>query len=160
MGPKAAVQQAIDSQRTSESVTKNSEMMDLVGEIALGNNAWAVGRFDMIASKAKLPAEVQQRMPPIKWFAAAGDINGGIRGMVRADATDEKSAELLRRQVNGLLALGEMLGGTDPKAAAMVKSLQMSGTGNTVAISFSLPAELLQMIPQAAGKQDLEKQQQ
>jgi hypothetical protein len=160
MGAKAAVQQAIDSQRTSESVTKNSEMMDLVGEIALGNNAWAVGRFDMIASKAKLPAEVQQRMPPIKWFAAAGDINGGIRGMVRADATDEKSAELLRRQVNGLLALGEMLGGTDPKAAAMVKSLQMSGTGNTVAISFSLPAELLQMIPQAAGKQDLEKQQQ
>jgi hypothetical protein len=72
--------------------------------------------------------------------------------MLRADANDEQSAELLRRQVSGLLALGEMLGGSDPKAAALVKSLQMSGSGKTVALSFSVPAELLQMIPQAAGK--------
>jgi hypothetical protein len=158
MGAKTAVQQCIDSQRTSESVTKNAEMMQLVSEMAQSNQAWAVGRFDMIASKAKLPTEVAQRMPPIKWFAAAGHINGGISGMLRADANDEQSAELLRRQVNGLLALGEMLGGNDPKVAALTKSLQMSGTGNTVAISFTIPAELLQMIPQAAGKQELEKQ--
>ena len=91
-------------------------------------------------------------MPPIKWFAATGHINGGISGMLRADAHDADSAELLRRQVNGLLALGEMLGGNDPKAAALVKSLQMSGTGNTVALSFTVPAELLQLIPSAIEK--------
>ena len=152
MGAKPAVQQAIASQAASQSITKNTDMMQLVTEIAQTNHAWAVGRFDMIASKAKLPPEVAQRMPPIKWFAAAGHINGGISGMLRADAVDEQSAELLRRQVNGLLALGEMLAGSDPKAAALTKSLQMSGSGNTVALSFSVPAELLQMIPQAAGK--------
>ncbi len=154
MGVKSVVQQSIASQATSQSITKNSEMMDLVGEIALNNQAWAVGRFDMIASTAKLPAEVAQRMPPIKWFAATGHINGGISGTLRADALDEQSAELLRRQVNGLLALGEMLGGSDPKAAAFVKSLQMSGTGNTVALSFTVPAELLQLIPMAVDQAD------
>ena len=154
MGAKAAVLRGIDAQLNSQSVTGNSEMMDLVGEIAQGNNAWAVGRFDSIASHAKLPAEVAQRMPPIKWFAAAGHVNGGITGTLRAEANDEQSAELLRRQVNGLLALGEMLGGTDPKAAALVKSLQMSGSGKTVALSFSVPAELLQLIPQAAVEAD------
>ena len=153
MGAKVAVQQAIASQATSQSITKNTEMMDLVSEIALNNQAWAVGRFDMIATSAKLPTEVAQRMPPIKWFAATGHINGGISGMLRADAHDADSAELLRRQVNGLLALGEMLGGNDPKAAALVKSLQMSGTGNTVALSFTVPAELLQLIPSAIEKQ-------
>ena len=152
MGPKAAVQRAIDSQLTSQSITKNSEMMELVGEIAQANQAWAVGRFDQIASTAKLPPEIAQRMPPIKWFAAAGHINGGISGMLRADAIDEASADQLRRTVNGLMALGEMLSGADPQAAALAKSLQMSGSGNTVTLSFSIPAELLAMIPQAAAK--------
>ena len=152
MGAKAAVQRGIDAQLNSQSITSNSEMMDLVADIAQSNNAWAVGRFDAIASQAKLPPEIAQRMPPIKWFAAAGHVNGGISGMVRAEANDEQSAELLRRQVNGLLALGEMVGGSDPKAAALVKSLQMSGAGKTVSLSFTIPAELLQLIPQAAGK--------
>jgi hypothetical protein len=35
-----------------------------------------------------------------------------------------------------------------------VKSLQMSGSGKTVALSFSVPAELLQLIPQAAVEAD------
>ena len=115
------------------------------------NNAWAVGRFDVIASQASLPAEIAQRMPPIKWFAAAGHINGGISGMLRAEANDEHAADLLRRQISGLLALGEMVAGTDPKAAVFTKSLQMSGSGKTVALSFTVPAELLQLLPQAAG---------
>ena len=153
MGAKAAVQRGIDAQLNSQSVTSNSEMMDLVSEIAQANNAWAVGRFDAIASQAKLPTEVAQRMPPIKWFAAAGHVNGGISGMLRAEANDEQAAELLRRQVNGLLALGEMVGGSDPKTAALVKSLQMSGSGKTVSLTFTVPAELLAMIPMAAGKE-------
>ena len=152
MGAKAAVLKAIDAQLTSQSVTSNSEMMDLVGEIGNGNNAWAVGRFDIIASQAKLPTELATRMPPIKYFAAAGHVNGGVSGMLRAEANDEHAADLLRRQVSGLLALGEMVAGQDPKTAAFTKSLQMSGSGKTVTLSFSLPAELLQLIPQAAAR--------
>ena len=152
IGTKATVQRAIDAQMSSHSITSNSEMMDLVGDIGGASNAWAVGRFDTIAQQAKLPAEVAQRMPPIKWFAASGHVNGGISGMLRAEATDEQSAELLRRQVSGALAFGEMVAKSDPKVGALINSLQLSGTGKTVAISFTVPAELLAMIPQHVEK--------
>ena len=156
MGVKGAVQRAIDAQMNAQSVTGNNEMMGVIGDVSYSNgqmnNAWAVGRFDVIASQAKLPTEIAQRMPPIKWFAAAGHINGGVSGMLRAEATDDHAAELLRRQISGLLALGEMVAGQDPKAAAFAKSLQMGGTGKTVSLSFTVPAELLALIPQAAGR--------
>ena len=156
MGVKSAVQKAIDAAMASQSVVGNNEMMGVISDVSYSNgqmnNAWAVGRFDVIASQAQLPAEIAQRMPPIKWFSAAGHVNGGISGTLRAEATDDHAADLLRRQISGLLALGEMVAGTDPKAAAFTKSLQMSGSGKTVALSFSVPAELLQLLPQAVAK--------
>lgn len=147
MGTRTAVQNAIDAQLTSHSITSNNEMMEIVNEVGQGNNAWAVGRFDAIASQAKLPSEIASRMPPIKWFSAAGHVNGGVSGTLRAEALDDESAELLRRQLNGALAFGEMLSKSDPKLAPLMQSLQMSGSGKTVAVSFTLPAEILQLIP-------------
>jgi hypothetical protein len=152
IGTKATVQSAIDAQLSSHSITANEEMMQLVGDISSNSNAWAVGRFDTIAQQAKLPAELASKMPPIKWFAASGHVNGGISGTLRAEALDEESAELLRRSVSGMLALGEMVGKSDPKAAAMINSLQLSGSGKTVALSFQVPAEVLSMIPQQIEK--------
>ena len=153
IGTKTTVQGAIDAQLTSHSVLANAEMMGIVADIASNNNAWAVGRFDAIATQANLPTEIASRMPPVKWFSAAGHVNGGVTGTLRAEATDEASAELLRRQVSGVLALGEMVAKSDPTAGALIKSLQMSGTGKTVALSFALPAEVLALIPQMAGAQ-------
>ena len=152
IGTKATVQSAIDAQLSSHSITANEEMMQLVGDISSNSNAWAVGRFDTIAQQAKLPAELASKMPPIKWFAASGHVNGGISGTLRAEALDDESAELLRRSVSGMLALGEMVGKSDPKAAAMINSLQLSGSGKTVALSFQVPAEVLSMIPQQIEK--------
>jgi hypothetical protein len=48
--------------------------------------------------------------------------------------------------VNGALAFGEMVGRNDPRAAAALKTIQMSGTGKTVQLSFTVPGELLQMV--------------
>ena len=151
IGTTVAVQRAIDAQMNSQSITGNDEIMALVSRIGAASNTWAVGRFDTIARQANLPAEVAQRMPPVKWFTAAGKINGGIQGTLSVEALDDASAELLRRQVSGALAFGEMIGKQDPKAAALLSSLQMSGTGKTVSISFHIPAELLEMIPKVAG---------
>jgi hypothetical protein len=120
--------------------------MTLVKQIELSHNAWAVGRFDVLASQAKLPEQIARQIPPVKWFAAAGHINGGVSGMVRVEATDNEAAELLRRQVNGALAFGEMMGRSDPRAGMVLKSIQMSGTGKTVELSFQVPAELLEMV--------------
>jgi hypothetical protein len=155
IGTKATVQGAIDAQLTSHSITSNAEMMGIVSDIASNNNAWAVGRFDAIATQANLPPEIASRMPPVKWFSAAGHVNGGVTGTLRAEATDEASAELLRRQVSGVLALGEMVAKSDPTAGALIKSLQMSGTGKTVALSFAIPAEVLALIPQMAGATEI-----
>lgn len=154
IGTTGTVQRAIDAQMTSNSITSNNEMMELVSDIGNQSNAWAVGRFDMIASQAKLPTEIASKMPPVKWFAASGHVNGGISGTLRAEAVDDASAELLRRQVSGALAFGEMIGKSDPKAGALVNSLQMSGTGKTVAVSFQLPAEMLELVTKAAAGAD------
>jgi hypothetical protein len=146
IGDTASIKRSIDAQLSSTSVTSNDEIMTLVKQIELSHNAWAVGRFDVLAAQAKLPEQIARQIPPVKWFAAAGHINGGVSGMVRVEATDEDAAELLRRQVNGALAFGEMMGRSDPRANLVLKSIQMSGTGKSVELAFTVPAELLEMV--------------
>lgn len=147
IGSDQAIKTAIDAQLSAHSITSNDEMMELVSQIETGNNAWAVGRFDAIASQAKLPQEIQNRIPAIKTFAVMAHVDGGLTGTLRAEARDDQSAENLRQVINGMLALGRMQGQNDPKVAAMMQSLQTSGSGKTVALSFAVPAELFQMIP-------------
>jgi hypothetical protein len=146
IGDLAAVQRAIDARMTAQSVTTNNEMMDLVNDIERTNNAWAVGRFDVLASQANLPDQVARQIPAVKWFAAAGHINGGLAGTLRAEARDEQAAENLRDVVRGFLALARMQTQNDPKLTALTQSLELTGTGKTVALSFTLPAELLELM--------------
>jgi hypothetical protein len=47
--------------------------------------------------------------------------------------------------IQGLMALGRMQ--NDPKTIALLNSLQLAGTGNTVSLSFVVPQELIDMIP-------------
>jgi hypothetical protein len=145
IGSEAAIKSSIDAQLTAKSITSNNEMMELVSDIGLGNNAWAVGRFDAIANQAHMPAEIASKLPAIKNFAVMTNINGGVTGSFRAETKDDASAENLRQVVQGLLALGRMT--NDPKATALMNSLQLSGSGKTVRLSFSVPSELLDMIP-------------
>jgi hypothetical protein len=146
IGDTATVKRAIDAQLTAQSIIGNDEMMTFVRDIEAGNNAWAVGRFDVLTAHAKLPEQIAKQIPPVKWFAAAGHINGGVSGMVRVEANDDEAAELFRRQVNGALAFGEMVGRSDPRASAVLKTVQMSGSGKTVQLSFTLPGELLELV--------------
>jgi len=156
VGDSATVKAAIDAQMSAHSITANDEMMQLVGDIGSGNNAWAVGRFDLLASQAKLPEQISRQIPPVKWFAVAGHVNGGLSGTVRAEARDEQSAENLRDVVRGFLALARLQTQADPRTAGLVESLQMTGTGKTVQLSFAVPAEILQMIPKGQPGQPAE----
>jgi hypothetical protein len=146
IGDTASIKRAIDAQLSATSVTSNDEIRTLVSQIEQSHNAWALGRFDVLTSQARLPEQVARQIPPVKWFSTGVHINGGVSGMVRLQAIDDESAELLRRQVNGALAFGEMMGRSDPRAAALLKSLQMSGSGKDVEVSFTVPAELLQLV--------------
>ena len=146
VGEGAAVKHAIDTQLSTQTIRKNDEMMDLVSDMGNSNSVWAVGRFDVIASHAKLPEQVANKIPAVKWFAVAGHVNGGISGTLRAEARDDLSADNLRDVVRGFLALGRMQAQSDPKAAALLQSFQLTGTGKTVQLSFAVPSEVLDMI--------------
>lgn len=149
IGEQSAIKSAIDASLSAQSVTGNSEMMDLVGDIGRSNNAWAVGRFDAIAQQANLhrnlPPQASSQLNLVKWFAAAGHINGGVSGSLRAEARDEQAAQELRKGIDGILALARLAGGSDPKASAVLQSLQLSGSGKSIVLSFTVPAELIEL---------------
>lgn len=141
-----SVQRAIDAQLSGQSITGNDEMMSLVGDIERTNNAWAVGRFDIISAQARLPEQIARQIPPVKWFAAAGHINGGVSAQVRAEANDDQAAENLRGVLNGVISLARLQGQNDPKLASLIQSLQLSGSGKTVQLSVDVPAEIFELM--------------
>jgi hypothetical protein len=147
IGSEAAIKSAIDAQLSAHSITSNNDMMELVSDIDRGNNAWAVGRFDVLTSQAKLPTEISSRLPAVKTFAVMSHIDGGISGTFRAEARDDQSAENLRQVIQGFLAMGRLTSANDPKATAILNTLQLSGAGKTVALSFAIPSDVLDMIP-------------
>ena len=110
--------------------------------LALKQVQLAVGRFDALRSNAKLPEAVANQLPPITWFAVSGHVNGGLRGMVRAETRDDEAANNLRDVVRGFLALAKMQAGSRPEFQTLAQSLELGGTGKTVALSFDIPAQI------------------
>ena len=138
-----------------QSVVGNEELMDLVHALDTGNNAWAVGRFDALTSKAHLPDDLSTRLPAITWFSVSTHIDGGIRGVIRADARDEEAANNLRDVVRGFMALAKMQAGSRPEMQAMMQSLELGGTGKTVALSFDVPSQVFDAIGAIAGQKGI-----
>lgn len=150
VGDEAGVKKAVDAHQNGQNISGNEEMMRLVADIEPGSNAWAVGRFDALRNRERLPEQVNNQLSAVKWFAATGHVNGGVSGSFRAEARDEVAADNLRDVFRGLLALAKLQGGSDPRAAAVVQSLQLGGTGKSVILSFSVPAEVIDLIANAA----------
>ena len=142
-GTAAAVRRAIDTKAgAAAGITANEEVMALVRDIDAGN-AWAVGRFDAISSRTRLPPEITSQLPAITWFAASGHVNGGVEGIIRAEARDETAAQDLREVIQGFLALARLQGGQHAQLRTLTESLQLGGTGRTVSISFAVPSEVI-----------------
>jgi len=144
-GSVTSVKASIDARRENRNVVSNNDMMKLVNEID-NANAWAVGRFDAIAEKAGLPAEIQNAIPAISWFSAAGHVNGGLSGTFKAQAKDEATAKNLRDMMTGFLAMAKMQAGNKPAMQQLADSLIISGEGNTVALAFSIPTEVIDLL--------------
>jgi hypothetical protein len=157
IGNTQLIRQAIDlhhagnnPQKGLESVTGNEELMKLVRSID-DSNAWAVGRFDALRSHARLPQGLAQ-LPAITWVSLSGHVNGGVRGVLRAEARDDEAANNLRDIVRGFLALAKMSSGSRPDLQMMMQSLELTGTGKTVALSFVVPAEVFDIVGAVANK--------
>lgn len=160
VGTAALVRTAVDLHQGGDnpqtgvaSVTGNEELMNLVSDLD-GGNAWAVGRFDLLMARARLPQGVAERLPAITWFSVSGYVNGGLRGVVRAEARDEEAANNLRDVIRGFMALGKLQAGSRPDVQAMVQSLELGGTGKTVALSFTVPAEIFDAITSMVPKRE------
>ena len=144
-GSLATVKASIDAHASNRNIVSNNDMMKLVNEID-NANAWAVGRFDAIASKAGIPTEIASAMPQISWFSAAGHINGGVSGTFKAETKDDATAQNLRDVMRGFLAMAKMQAGTKPGMQQLADSLVLSGDGKNVALSFAIPTEVLDVL--------------
>lgn len=142
-GSPAAVQRAIDTKQAGTgSVVDNAEVMKLIKDVDDGN-AWAVAKFDSLAAQ-QLPPQIAQQLPPINWFAASGHIDSGVRGIVRVEAKDEKSAQDLRQVIQGVMALARLQAGQRAEFADLINSLELGGQGTTVSLGFSVPGSLIE----------------
>jgi len=140
-GNPAAVRKSIDTKAGGANVKTNDEVMRLVKDIDDGD-AWVVARFDALTG-GRLPAAVANQLPPINWFSARGFVNSGVEGQVRVETRDEASAKNLQDVVRGFMALGRLQAGQHPEFAEFLNSVQLSGDGKTVSLSFSLPPEMI-----------------
>ncbi len=158
LGSYGAVKRAIDA-GAGNNVVSNTELMRQINDLDT-SNAWAVGRFDAIAHAGNLPSELQAHLPAIQWFSAAGHVNGGVSGVVRAEARDEEAAKNIRDVLNGFLAMARMQANAKPELKSVVESLQLSGDGKSVALSFNLPSELLDALEAIVDQHEVERQKQ
>lgn len=142
-----AIKKSIDAKFGRNVVSVNGELMGQISQLD-ASNAWAVGRFDAIANNAPIPSEVRSYLPAIQWFSAATHINGGVSGVFKAEARDEESAKNIRDLMNGFLALAKMQASSKPEFQSMVDTLQLSGDGKNIALSFSVPSELFDALEQ------------
>ena len=145
VGSADAVRAAIDAKQSGRSVLSNTDLMRLVNDLD-ASNAWAVGRFDALANQADLPDGLHAKIPTLSWFSAAGHLNGGISGTVKAEAKDDEAAANLRDMLRGVVAMVKLQTGDNPGLKAVADSLQLGGEGRTVAVAFSVPAEVFDAI--------------
>jgi hypothetical protein len=155
LGETAAVRRAIDAGASGDDIRKNAELIGLIDEVRGNGNAWFAGRVDAMTNQGAMPAEIATHLPAVNLVAASLHINGGLSGAVRAEARDDKAGEQLRDVVKGALAAGRLMASQNPKIDAMLNTLQVTGTGKTVGMTFTVPVELLDMLNGAAAAKQL-----
>lgn len=145
------VRAALDAKAgAAQGIRANDEFMALVNDVDDGT-AWSVAKFNSISGRAPLPAGVVNQLPPINWLAASGRIDGGLHGLVRAEAQDERSAQDLRDVVQGFLSLARLQGSRDPAYKGMLDSVMLNAQGKSVSLSFDLTPAVLDALSQGGG---------
>ncbi len=141
------------NRKAGQNLTANGEMMARIEKLDRDANAWAVGRIDALTGQGRLPEHVASQLPSLTWVEASGHLNGGIRGTLRAETRDEQAAKNLRDMINGLMALGRMQAQSKPEVQSLMQAITLGGSGTTVEMSFTIPAELIDaMTPKAKVK--------
>jgi hypothetical protein len=59
---------------------------------------------------------------------------------------DETSANQFRDVIRGIIAMANMQADAHPEIATVLRSIQLNGSGTTVAVSFEVPAETIDLL--------------
>jgi hypothetical protein len=136
------------------SIRDNQEMTNLIGDLEGSSNVWAVGRMEALTKQAQLPEQIGGHLHAVKWFSASSHVGAGFSGLLRAEARDEEAAKNLRDVLQGFMAMARLHAGQKPELAPIMQSLQVSGTGNTVALSFEVPPALVDALIELKNAND------
>lgn len=146
LGSETLVRQALDGGAGADS---NERLMGLLEHIDDGSTAWTVGSLDDLQGGEWMPDQLASQASQVEAFALGGEVNGGVRGRLTAEATDEETGRTLRDLAQGILALGRLQAAERPALAAVLNALQLSLDGSNVMLSFDVPADtLLELLPE------------
>lgn len=149
VGSLDAVKAAIDRQQDQSipSILSDGEFVQMLESLDGGSSMWAIGRSStLMADHAEVPDQIASKLPGVKWVAASGHVNGGLRATLRAEANDHEAGKNLRDIVQGALAVARLQLDGKPELSPLLQGLQVEGTGTSVSVNIALPSELLDLL--------------
>jgi hypothetical protein len=153
-GDTASVKAAIDRLKTPQSLP--AAVIVKVNKWSNSQDAWGISTVppSTLAPVPKNgnPNPMQGAFQNVQ--QAAGGVKFGAQVVFSGEATCDtaQNATTLGDVVKLLINLAQMQAGTDPTAAALVKSVTVTASGNLVNISASLPEDVFQTILQSGHK--------
>jgi hypothetical protein len=93
---------------------------------------------------------LRRRCPPSPGSQRPVTSTAASAAPFKAEAKDEATAKNLRDLMGGFLAMAKMQAGNKPGMQQLADSLVISGEGNTVALAFSIPSEVLDVLESMA----------
>jgi hypothetical protein len=155
LGDVTAIRRAIDVASGGQGVASNADMMRFIKAADESGNAWLVGRAESLVGRPEVPTQLRGPMEGLEWVSVSANIDEDVRGLIRAEARDDERGQELRTVLAGALSAAKMFGDQDARLAGALSSVQTSGSGRNVELSFELSSGLLDLLKAGAPRSDL-----
>jgi hypothetical protein len=157
-GDTASVKGAIDRQKIAQPLPV---AVSVINQWSASQDAWAVTTVppaslvppNMASTKNANPNPMQNIAQNVQ--QAAGGVKFGAQLVVftgEATCDTAQNATTLADMIKLLINIAQMQTGTDPTAAALVKSVTVTASGNKVTSSANLPEDVFQKLLQQSTK--------
>ena len=154
LGDVAAVRRAIDVAASGQDVTSNADMMRFISSMQGSGNAWMVGHAGPMTSQVNVPDQVRRQVEGIEWLSISVDVANDVHGSIKAEARDDESGQQLRTVLAGALTAARLFGEQDARLAGALDSIQTTGAGRNVELSFQVSSGLLDVFKPAPSPPD------
>lgn len=148
VGTLDALKAAIDRHHDQgPSILSDGEFVRMLENLDSGSTMWAIARSSVLmGGTGEASSQVASKLPGVKWVAASGHVNGGLRATMQAEAKDAEAGKNLREIVQGALAIARLQADGQPELQPLLRTLQVEGTGTGVSVRVEMPAELIEVL--------------